>query len=225
MANSLLNNKKIIIYLKKNKDFFIQNPQLLNILKFPSAWNSEDKIVDFNLHQSKKLKNDNKILKSKISQILKIGMHNISANNIIFETILKILNTNSLDQFFKILLDECSKLLNWDYINILSNNTIKLKNEIKYISDVKIKKLFKRNERVNILNDEIENKIFFPKNYKVIKSYMLLKVSLLKKGVLIFCIGSKEKNTFTKNHSTDLIIFFTKICEIKINSLYKKNNN
>ena len=58
------NKKKYVFqYLKENIKFLIENPELLNILEFPSNWKSKDKIIDFNLQQSKKLQRENKLLK------------------------------------------------------------------------------------------------------------------------------------------------------------------
>ena len=41
-----IKEKEIINFLKKNKNFFIKNSELVNELNFPTVDNSSDKVVD-----------------------------------------------------------------------------------------------------------------------------------------------------------------------------------
>ncbi len=41
-----ISEKQIINFLKKNKNFFIKNSELVNELNFPTVDNSSDKVVD-----------------------------------------------------------------------------------------------------------------------------------------------------------------------------------
>ena len=41
-----ISEKQIINFLKKNKNFFIKNSELVNELNFPTIDNSSDKVVD-----------------------------------------------------------------------------------------------------------------------------------------------------------------------------------
>ena len=48
----------VIDYLKKNKDFFIQFPFLINEINFPTQLEGFNRILDLNAYRSKKIKND-----------------------------------------------------------------------------------------------------------------------------------------------------------------------
>ena len=49
--------KFVIEYLKKNKNFFLYCPELLDALNFPTKTKSSEKIIDLNAYRSKKIIN------------------------------------------------------------------------------------------------------------------------------------------------------------------------
>ena len=54
MANEdEIREKEIISFLKKNKNFFIKNLELVNELNFPTVDNSSDKVVDLEAYRYK----------------------------------------------------------------------------------------------------------------------------------------------------------------------------
>ena len=58
MANDdEIREKEIINFLKKNKNFFIKNSELVNELNFPTIDNSSDKVVDLEAYRYKKYLN------------------------------------------------------------------------------------------------------------------------------------------------------------------------
>jgi len=216
-------NEEIAKFLKKNKNFLIQNPYLLKILEFPSDWKSGDKIIDFNVHQSKKLKKENDYLKSKISNILIAGQSNFNSQNRIFKASLRIINAKSIDLFLKIIIEDCPILFDTDIIYAYSNNkiltNIRKQNKFLEIDEKILKKIFIKNNCINLSNKIEYLPIFFQGTYKVIKSFILLKIRIDKKYFIIFSIGSKDKNKFSTKQRGELINFFIKICEYKIKNL------
>ena len=48
-----ISEKQIINFLKKNKNFFIKNSELVNELNFPTIDNSSDKVVDLEAYRYK----------------------------------------------------------------------------------------------------------------------------------------------------------------------------
>ena len=99
--------QEILNYLNKNRDFFVKNPKILDILDFPDKWKIGNKIIDFNAFHSKKLKVDNKRLRKEYSIILNAGRNNIAVQNRIFQATLKIITTKSINSLFDIILNEC----------------------------------------------------------------------------------------------------------------------
>ena len=85
----------VIQYLQKNKNFFINNHKLLDILNLPTTIKSSNKIIDLNAYRSKKIKEDYDKLKKQISEILKAGSSQIISRKRILKTSLRIINTKS----------------------------------------------------------------------------------------------------------------------------------
>ena len=60
MANEdEIREKEIISFLKKNKNFFIKNSELVNELNFPNLDNSSDKVIDLEAYRYKKISQQN----------------------------------------------------------------------------------------------------------------------------------------------------------------------
>ena len=79
--------------------------------------------------------------------------------------------------------------------------------------------MFKKTLYVNLKNDSKFLSLFFPNSYKTIESYVLLKIPLNKKNYYILSIGSKDKNKFSPTQGSELISFFSNVCEIKIKTM------
>ena len=216
-------NKEIAKFLEKNKNFLIKNSYLLKILEFPSNWKSKGKIIDFNAHKSEKLKKENDILKLKISNILNTGSNNFNSQKRVLKASLLIMNAKNWDNYVKILKEDCKALFNVDIININSNHKklINYNNQknLKEIDSKISNKFFINNNHINLQNREEYLSMFFPLIYKKIKSYILLKININKKYFLIISFGSKNKEKFSIKQGSELITFFVKVCENKIQNL------
>jgi len=213
-----VNNKQIILFLKKNKNFLIKYPKLLEIMEFPSYWQGTENIVDFNKYQVKKIKKNNIHLKSKIFKILNIIKINADAQNRILKACLRILNSKSLDNLLEIILKDFSKILNCDEVNIIFNNYTGREKGVIINKKIKIENIFKKNNSIILSNKMKYMKFFFPNSYKLINSFTLLKIKNNSLSSFLICLGSNDKNKFSETHNTDLISFLIKVCESKINS-------
>jgi len=219
------NKKKYVFqYLKENIKFLIENPELLNILEFPSNWKSKDKIIDFNLQQSKKLQRENKLLKSIIQEILKTSDENFKAQNKIFNISLQITKSKNFNVFLNIIKNNCLKLFDVDFVNIFSNDKDIInknnKNIISKITEKKIKQFFKNNDSINLSNDSNAYYFFFSEQKNVINSFILLKIEMAKDNYLVISLGSKNKDKFSKKQGSELMTFFINVCEQKIKSFF-----
>ena len=212
------NNNSVIEYLKKNKNFFIKNPNLLNVLNFPSKWKSEEKIIDFNAHQSIKLKNDMIKLKKNIINVLKFSKDNEIAQKKIFKACIKIINTKNIENYFQIIINDCNEILECDSINIFCNSKKYEKNKVNFINEIQINKIF-NNNRLYVANNLKYISFFFPGKNKIIKSFISLKVQINKNEFFIISMGSQNKEKFPQDSAYDLILFLIKVCESKIKFL------
>ena len=205
----------VIQYLKKNKDLFINNPELLEQLKFPSQLKGTNKIIDLNAYRSKKFKDDYDHLKKQISEIIKAGSSHLVSQKRVLKSSIKILNTKSLSKLIDLIINDFVSLLACDVVNcFFTSNKLKY-NKLNQI-DIKVASSYFRDKSQTNLNQNPKGiLVFFPNISKVIKSYILLKINYGTESFII-AMGSKDLNKFTKDQQVDLIEYLIKVIEIKL---------
>ena len=116
----------VIQYLKKNKNFILNFPELLNVLNLPYQIDKTGKVIDLNAYRSIKIKKDYEQLKKQMSEILKAGNSHIVSQKRILKTSLKVLNTKSLNKLIDVLVNDFGPLLGCDLVNcFFTGNKIK----------------------------------------------------------------------------------------------------
>ena len=205
-------------FLKKNKNFFIQHPELLKELQFPLKDEGSDKIIDLQVYRYKKINQENIDLQNQMTQILLAGKSHMQSQKRILKSSLKILNSKSLAKVFSVILSDFKLLLGCEYINCFStNNNIGI-NEVQKI-DTRVAKSYFRDKAMTNLNQNPKGVLlFFPNKSPQIKSYILLKINF-QEDMFVVAMGSKDINKFNPDQQVDLIEYLIKIIEIKIHQL------
>ena len=205
----------IIQYLKKNKNFFLNYPELLNDLNFPSQIKSSSKIIDLNVYRSQKIKNEYEQLKNQMSKILKAGSSHVNSQKRILKTSLKVLNTKSLTKLIYVIINDLGSLLACDIVNCFFTSNKLTHNSLSQIDNKIASSYFRNNRQVNLNQNPKGILIFFPNKSKTIKSYILLKINYGKESFII-AMGSKDLNKFTKDQQVDLIEYLIQVIQIKL---------
>ena len=205
----------VIQYLKKNKNLFLNNPELLNILNFPSLIRSSGKIIDLNAYRSKKIKNDYDQLKKQMAEILKAASSHVASQKRVLKTSIKVLNTKSLTKLISLIINDLGPLLVCDSVNcFFTSNRIK-HSDISQI-DNKVASSYFRDKPQTYLNQNPKGiSLFFPNQSRIIKSYILLKI-VYGSDRFIIAMGSKDINKFTKDQKVDLIEYLIQVIQIKL---------
>ena len=207
----------VIQYLKKNKNIFLNHPELLNILNFPTQIKDASKIVDLNAYRSKKIKDNYDILKKQMSEILKAGNSHIASQKRILKTSLKILNTKSLIKLIDVIINDLGSLLACDIVNCFFTSN-KLKHSGLNQIDTKVSlNYFQDKLQINLNQNPKGILVFFPNKSKVVKSYILLKINYNNDNFII-AMGSKNIKKFSIDHRVNLIEYLIKVIEIKLSS-------
>ena len=205
----------IIQYLKKNNNFFLDFPNLLDVLNFPAQIKESNKIIDLNVYRSKKVKNDYEQLKKQMTEILKAGSSHLVSQKRILKTSLKILNTKSLTKLINVIVNDLGSLLACDLVNCFFTSNRFKQSGISQI-DNKIATSYFRDKPQTYLNQNPKGiSLFFPNKSRIIKSYMLLKI-VYGPDRFIVAMGSKNVNKFTKDQQVDLIEYLIQIIQIKL---------
>ena len=100
----------VIEYLKNNKNFFLDHPELLEKLSYPNIVQRSSKVVDLNTYRFNKIINENTKIKKQVIEILKAGSSHLASQKRILKTTLKILNTKSLTKLIDVLVSDLRTL-------------------------------------------------------------------------------------------------------------------
>tara|TARA_B110000196_G_scaffold319299_1_gene336966 strand:- start:1447 stop:2118 length:672 start_codon:yes stop_codon:yes gene_type:complete len=205
----------VINYLKKNKNFFIKYPNLTNELNFSLKEDILDGVINLEAYRYKKISQENIDLKNQMTKILLAGKNHITSQKKILKLSLKILNSKSVDKVINVILTDFKILLGCEVVNcFLTDNEIGIKfvNKI----DSKIVKIYFKDKKITNLNQNLKGiLLYFPNKSQIIKSYILLKVNIDDK-ILIIAMGSKDINKFSSDQQVDLVEYLIKIIEIKL---------
>ena len=205
----------VIQYLKKNNNFFLDFPNLVDVLNFPAQVKESNKIIDLNAYRSKKVKNDYDQLKKQMTEILKAGSSHLVSQKRILKTSLKILNTKSLTKLINVIVNDFGPLLACDLVNCFFTSNRFKQSSISQI-DNKVATSYFRDKPQTYLNQNPKGiSLFFPNKSKIIKSYMLLKI-VYGSDRFIVAMGSKNVNKFTQDQQVDLIEFLIQIIQIRL---------
>ena len=213
--DKVFNEKFVIQFLKKNKNFLLENPELIKILNFANLKKNSDKIIDINVWRSNKIQKDYDVLKKQMTAILKAGSNHLVSQKRIMKTSLKILNTKSLKKLIDFIVNDLGSLLACDIVNCFFTSD-KIKHSGISQIDNRLASTYFRDKPQTYLNQNPKGlSIFFPNKSKFIKSYMLIKI-IYNSDRFILAMGSTNSEKFTKDQKVDLIEYLIQVTEIKL---------
>ena len=112
-----ISEKQIINFLKKNKNFFIKNSELVNELNFPTQDNSSDKVIDLEAYRYKKISQQNIDLQNQMTKVLLAGKSHLNAQKRILKSTIRILNIKSLQKLISLIKNDLKIILGCDEMN------------------------------------------------------------------------------------------------------------
>ena len=210
-----ISEKQIISFLKKNKNFFIKNADLVKDLGFPLSDNSSDKIVDLEAYRYKKISQQNIDLQNQMTKVLIAGKSHLNAQKRILKSTIRILNIKNLTKLISLIKNDLKIILGCDEMNCFVTKEDMKVDDLLQI-DSKIAYSYFKNKAITNLNQNPKGLlIFFPNKSSIIKSYILLKVKF-NEDIIVLAMGSKDKNKFTVDMQTELVEYLIKIIEINL---------
>ena len=216
MANEdEIREKEIISFLKKNKNFFIKNSELVNELNFPNLDNSSDKVIDLEAYRYKKISQQNIDLQNQMTRVLLAGKSHLNAQKRILKSTIRILNIKSLPKLIGLIKNDLKIILGCDEMNcFITNENVSVENLSQL--DTKIANSYFKTKMATNLNQNPKGLLlFFPNKSAMVKSYILLKIKFHEDSIIL-AMGSKDKNKFTIDMQTDLVEYLIKIIEINL---------
>ncbi len=219
MANEdRISENQIINFLKKNKNFFIKNADLIKDLNFPLSDKSSEKVIDLDAYRYKKVSQQNIDLQNQMTKVLIAGKNHLNAQKRILKSTIRILNIKNLPKLLNLIKNDLKIILGCDEINCFITRENTKINSLLQI-DSKIAQSYFKNKSITNLNQNPKGLLlFFPNKSSIVKSYILLKVRF-NEDIIVLSMGSKDKNKFTVDMQTDLVEYLIKIIEINLLNL------
>ena len=217
MLSKKIKIKDIEKFLFENPNFFIEQPQVLEGLKFPSLKKKnsfENKVVSFKDWLINNLRFEKKGL-------IENAKYNYLTQKKIHQAVISIINTNDLKEFFNYLNYELPKLFHLEIVNVVcTNKELSSKYNLIFLEEKEVDKTYRLNN--HFIMDAVDDETVLYKNVKK-KIYSNAIFSLNIKSLRFFPLlifASTDKH-FVSNKAYDLILFLSKIIQFKLGKLYK----
>ena len=221
MIRKKINKDNVLDFLKGNLNFFLENPEILEFLNFPSP----HKLLGV---KTKEIRNVVSFkdwvidsLKKKQNQIIKTAKINFFTQKKVNKVVLNLIKINELDEFTYFLNNKLCKELGIECICLVSSyRNIKLYGGI-YMENSKLERIYKPSnliimdavdEKLGLFDsfpEEIYSNAIYSLDYKIFNSITLI------------ALGSKDK-LFIGNKGTELIEFFSQVLQECLKRLCQK---
>lgn len=212
-----LNEDDIIAYLKKNKQFFKEHPEILEQIDPPGQKHGRG-VVDFQQAMLERLKNDKSNAQKLQKDLIDTVRTNMSNQNRIHTAILVLLEAETFEEFIETMTQDFPVLLDVDTVNIIIEATSK---EIPFVNLTGIR--FARQGTVQkwlstgdaLLQGNINGheEIFGP-GAGLVKSHALLRLEISTNtpaGIIAF--GSRDPDAFQPDQAIEQIGFLAQVVE------------
>ena len=215
MLSKKIKIKDIEKFLFENPNFFIEQPQVLEGLKFPSLKKNslENKVVSFKDWLINNLRFEKKGL-------IENAKYNYLTQKKIHQAVISIINTNDLKEFFNYLNYELPKLFHLEIVNVVcTKKELSSKYNLIFLEEKEVDKTYRLNN--HFIMDAVDDETVLYKNVKK-KIYSNAIFSLNIKSLRFFPLlifASSDKH-FVSNKAHDLILFLSKIIRFKLGKLY-----
>lgn len=212
-----LSPDQVIDFLKSDKDFFKNHPDILEQMNLPGADHGKG-VVDFQSKLVQRLKDDKTISQKLQRELIDTVRANISNYNRIQTAILVLLEADSFEEFVQTMTQDFPVLLDVDTVNVVIEATSKEipfvnQSGIRFVTRGTVAKYLAKGDA--LLQDNINGaeELFGP-GAGLVKSHALLRLEISQKtpnGMI--CFGSRDPDAFHAEQSIDQIGFLAQVVE------------
>jgi uncharacterized protein YigA (DUF484 family) len=203
-------------FLSENPSFFIEHPQILQSLKFPSLKkknNLGNKVVSFKdwLINNLRFEKEGLIENAKYNYLTQKKIH---------QAVISIINKNNLKEFLKYLNIELPKLFHLEIINIVcTKKELSSKYNLIFLEEKEVDKYYRLNNHF-IMDAVDDQKILYKNAKKKIYSNAIFSLDIKSLDFFPLLIFASTDEHFVSNRAYDLILFLSKIIQFKLGKLY-----
>ena len=216
MLSKKIKIKDIEKFLSENPNFFIEQPQVLEGLKFPSLKKKngfENKVVSFKDWLINNLRFEKQGL-------IENAKYNYLTQKKIHEAVISIINTNNLKEFFNYLNNELPNLFHLEIVNVVcTKKELSSKYNLIFLEQKEVDKTYRLNN--HFIMDAVDDETILYKNIKKkIYSNAIFSLNIKSLNFFPLLIFASTDKHFVSNRAYDLILFLSKIIQFKLGKLY-----
>ena len=216
MLGKKIKIKDIEKFLSENPNFFVEQPQVLDGLKFPSLKKSNglgNKVVSFKdwLINNLRFEKEGLIENAKYNYLTQKKIH---------QAVISIIQKNNLKEFFNYLNNELPKIFNLEVVNIgCTKKELSSKYNLIFIEEKDIDKNFRLNK--HFIMDAVDDRTLLYNNIKKkIYSNALFSLNIKSLDYFPLLIFASVDKHFVSNRAHDLILFLSKVIQYKLEKLH-----
>ena len=216
MLSKKIKIKDIEKFLSENPNFFIEQPQILEGLKFPSLKKNnglENKVVSFKdwLINNLRFEKEGLIENAKYNYLTQKKIH---------QAVISIINKNNLKEFLKYLNIELPKLFHLEIINIVcTKKELSSKYNLIFLEEKEVDKYYRLNN--HFIMDAVDDRRILYKNFKEkIYSNAIFSLNIKSLDFFPLLIFASTDKHFVSNRAYDLILFLSKVIQFKLGKIF-----
>jgi uncharacterized protein YigA (DUF484 family) len=207
----------VIAYLRLNRKFFKEHPEVLEQLDLPGAETARG-VVDFQTALLERLKADKQSAQKLQKELIDTARANMHNQNRIYTAVLVLLEADSFEELVSVITQDFPVLLDVDTVNIVIEATSKEvpfinQSGIRFARQGTVKKWLGTGDALLQSNVDGQEEIFGP-GAGLVKSQALLRLEISQNtpaGILAF--GSRDPEAFHVGQAIDQIGFLAQVVE------------
>ena len=203
-------------FLSENPNFFIEQPEILEGLKFPTLEKNNglgNKVIFFKdwLINNLRFEKEGLIENAKYNYLTQKKIH---------QAVISLINKNDLNEFFNYLNNELPKLFHLEIINIVcTKEELSSKYNLIFVEEKEVNKNYRLNN--HFIMDAVDDRSILYRNLKKkIHSNAIFSLNIESLDFFPLLIFASTDKHFLSNRAYDLILFLSKIIQFKLEKLF-----
>jgi uncharacterized protein YigA (DUF484 family) len=212
-------------YLRKNPDFLVEHPDLLNILAPPSRWEGGNggNVVDMQTSMLDRMRDESTDLKDAANLLISTTRSNMMIQTRTLAAAIAILSADNIERLVHVICYDLLLLLDIDAASLcLETGEKDFQNldetKIRWISTKTVNKVLGgAEEPLQLIEHTKDSGIVFGEAGELVKSAAFCRLHLgsgIPNGLL--ALGSRQRGAFHSGQGTDLLIFLTQVLELTL---------
>ncbi len=213
-----ITHDQVVAYLRKNPEFFMENPDLLDGLEPPSR-SQGDAIVDFQHSMVQRLRLDVEKLTDLRNELLSAGRSNLTSQDRIHRAILALLEAATFEQFIERVTTDLAVILDLDLVVLgveQSEDAFPAQPPlgISRLSNGVITDILGPKGQTLLRATPKGDPEIYGAGAGLVSSEALLRLNIDSKAPdALLALASRDENKFANNQGTELLSFLARVLE------------